>query len=524
MNRQRFFRPPRFGSPVAATLGLLILVSLLAACARGDAAGPEVADAPIPFDPCHLAAPGLSGRLSAECGTFDVPEDRTRPMGDGNRISLRVARLPAVSRSRAPDALVFLAGGPGQAATESYVPLANALSSINRKRDVLLVDQRGTGGSNALVCPEAEARLAALDETEEVDWEDPEVAAKMAAECLAELPGDPRYYTTAAAVADLEDVRAALGYDSLDLLGVSYGTRVAQRYLATFPERVRLLVLDGVVPPDMALGADVAPAAQAALDAVLARCAAQPACVAAFGDPAADFAEVLDRLADETPRIELVHPTTGETTSLRLTRAMAAGATRLLLYAPETVALLPLLFDRAARGDLEPLAAQVLLVDEALDASITSGLSYAVSCAEDAPFFTAAEADARAEGTFLGNQVSGGLLAICADWPAAEGIEPPAAIAPSDVPALLLSGAEDPVTPPAYAERAAASLPNARLIVAPGQGHNVVARGCLPRLVTAFVETADAQALETDCLATMSPTPFLLGPAGPYLPLEEEGS
>ena len=509
--------------------------------------------AAIPFTPCHLAAPGLPGRVAAECGTFDVPEDRSRPMGEDNRIALRVARLPAVSRSPAPDAMTFLAGGPGQAATESYVALAGALSSINRKRDILLIDQRGTGGSNALACPEAEARLAerveaqeaAVAEAAEEDaaalaeredrgdaqveegarggetsaqpgaW-DPSMLREMAGACLDELPGDPRFYTTDAAVADLEAVRAALGYAQLDLVGVSYGTRVAQRYLATHPERVRVLVLDGVVPPDLVLGIDVATVAQAALDDLHIRCAEDPACAGAFGDPGADFEQVLSRLEDEAARVRVTHPTTGEAETMRLTRETAAGATRLLLYAPETAALLPWLFDAAERGDYAPLAAQSLLVGEALDASITTGLSYAVSCAEDAPFLDAETIAAGAEGSFLGAQVGEALLAICGAWPEPTSPTVPAVIAPTGVPALLLSGAVDPVTPPAHADRAAASLTNALHVVAPGQGHNVVARGCLPRLVTAFVEEADTAALDPSCVETMGPPPFLLGPAGPY--------
>ena len=158
-------------------------------------------------------------------------------------------RISAISRRKEPDPLFVAAGGPGAAATEFYARFAAAFGGHpRRERDIVLVDQRGTGGSNRLDCAEHEDALAGA------------AAAAIAASthaCLDSLAParDVAYYTTSLAVQDLERVRAALGYERINLYGTSYGTRVAQHYLRRFPQRTRAVILDGVVPVEVALGA-----------------------------------------------------------------------------------------------------------------------------------------------------------------------------------------------------------------------------------------------------------------------------
>lgn len=484
-----------------------ILWAALAAVLLAGCAAPAVPDpAPAPalaLEPCRLSAPGAPETVSARCATLAVPEDHGSP--DGRRIGLRVAVVPAVSDSGAAP-LFLLAGGPGQASSEAFTPLLPALREVSQSRDLVLVDQRGTGQSAPLRCPveeESPELTASADEAALRAW---------LRGCLASLEADPTRYTTPDAARDLEAVRAALGYEQVSLLGVSYGTRLALTYLRLFPERVAALVLDGVVPPDLAIGAAMARDGQAALDKLFAACAADRACAAAFPDPAGDLAALLERLGREPATVTLDDPFSGTPTELTLTRDLVAITIHGLSYAPETAALLPLLLRSAQAGDLRPLAAQILIVSRQLADSVAVGLRSSVLCAEDQPFYPPA---ADPQAGYLGDSVTRSFTAICAEWPAAPA--DPALRTPvaADVPALLLSGERDPVTPPAYGEAVAQTLPNSRHLVAPGQGHNVFFRGCLPGLVARFLEAGSAAGLDVACVERLGDTPFFTSFTGP---------
>jgi pimeloyl-ACP methyl ester carboxylesterase len=484
----------------------LVLCLFLASCAAPTAAPTPAAGGPgLPLSDCHLSAAGQSDRQAAECGTLTVPENPADPAG--GQISLRVAVLRARGRNPAADPLFFLTGGPGQAATESYLQLQGAFAEINRKRDIVLVDQRGTGQSNPLDCPVIEDPLA-VDTLEE--------AASAAQACADSLEADPRFYTTALAMDDLDRVRAALGYDQINLYGVSYGTRAALAYLRQYPARVRAVILDGVVPPEEILGMDVARDAQRALDLMFDRCAAEAECGTAFPDLRADFAALAAQLDAAPAPVALDDPLTGEPVEFAFTYDMFAGTVRLLSYAPETVALLPLLIHTAAeRGDLTPLAAQSLLVGGQLAESISQGMGNSVLCSEDTPFLDPSQAEALNAGTYLRNAQTDQLLALCANWP--RGDVPPDVHAPvsANVPVLLLSGEADPVTPPENGEQVAAALPNSLHLVAPGMGHNVIMRGCLPRLAADFIETVTLATLDPACVGEIRPMPFFIDFTGP---------
>ena len=301
---------PRNLGAARADLALAFVLAFgpaLAGC-RGAA---EPAAPGIALSPCRLAAPGLAQRVPAECGTLEVVEDRAAGSG---RVALRVAVVRAVNPVDGGDAVFLLAGGPGQAATEAYPAMASALEPIARRRDIVLVDQRGTGGSNALDCQMDEA---AVDTTADLD-----AVADAAAACRDGLEADPALYTTREAVEDLDAVREALGYEAVDLVGVSYGTRVAQSYARAHPERTRALILDGVVPQELALGVGMAAASQDALDAVFDRCEADPACRAAFDDPRAAFADLTSDAARPSPAF-MPDPTTAEPVSV--TKSISNG-------------------------------------------------------------------------------------------------------------------------------------------------------------------------------------------------------
>jgi len=257
--------------------------------------------APLAMSPCELEHPLRLAAFAAECGVLNVAENPSEP--HGRQIGLHVARIGAISRRKQPDPLFVLAGGPGAAAGAFYAAAAPAFARIVRERDIVLVDQRGTGGSNALDCAQPEERGGHESEKELV---------ARTRECLASLTGhaDVRYYTTSLAVSDLEAVRAALGYERINLYGASYGTRVAQQYIRHFPAHTRSVVLDGVVPVEEPMGLTTALDAEAALDDILRRCADEPACRERFGDPAADYRAVRTALKVSTVPISVPDPLT----------------------------------------------------------------------------------------------------------------------------------------------------------------------------------------------------------------------
>jgi pimeloyl-ACP methyl ester carboxylesterase len=230
---------------------------------------PSRAQPSIRLEPCRIADIDGLASTEARCGTLSVPENPSEP--DGDRIRLAVAVVPAIATTARPDPLVLIAGGPGQGSIEGYAPLLGAFAGIRRERDLVLLDQRGTGSSNRLDCDMPEDALENGDIP-------PAALAALARDCLPKLPGRAQFYTTSIAVGDLEAVRQALGYERLNLYGASYGTRVAQHYARRYPARSRAVVLDGVVPPGLALVPNVAIESQHALEGVFARCAADPGC------------------------------------------------------------------------------------------------------------------------------------------------------------------------------------------------------------------------------------------------------
>jgi len=474
------------------------------------AAVPAAADAPatrtlgaLGLEPCTLAAAGLPVTVSAYCGTLAVPEDRAQP--EGRILELAVALVPGRSKQAKPDPVFMLAGGPGQSAREAFPSVAGAFRELLRERDVVLVDQRGTGGSNPIDCRtpgEAAATKATAD---------PEAARRFAADCLAGLDADPRFYTTSDAVLDLEAVRMAIGSEQVNLVGISYGTRVALEYLRRFPKRVRTVVLDGVVPPELALGSEHARNLESALDAHFALCEADANCRRQFGSPRELLDALLAELREAPQRVRYRDPLTDETREDDLTTAAVAGIVRLYAYAPQLAAMLPRSLAEAAAGRREVLMAQARMIESLVGEQIALGSQLSVSCAEDADRLRVDPADA---GTLMGTAFVAAVLAQCEVWP--KGRRPADFNAPvrSDRPVLLLSGELDPVTPPRYGEAVVKHLPNGRHLVAPGQGHNVMAAGCVPRLMGRFVATADARGLDAACLEQLAPPPPFLGAYG----------
>lgn len=455
----------------------------------------------LEFKACDLSQKKSGATTPAFCAPFSVPENRDSTAG-GRKIDLKLALIKSDVEVADADIVVFLAGGPGQSAVETYPQIAGALAPLRKHHHILLLDQRGTGQSHALTCARSE-------EAGEEDRPDLEVLRSSVRTCLAEVEknADPRAYTTTAAVADLEAVRQAIGAPQFDLVGVSYGTRMAQRYLAQYPDGVRSVVLDSVVPNELVLGEDFAANLENALKAQFAQCTQTPACAKAFGDPYASLIKLRDALRAKPQTFDYRDPLTFDSAHKHLNEYSLAGLVRMFAYSPETAALLPLSIAQGLKGDYTPLAGQTQLLTSDLSELRDNGMQTSVFCAEDADLLTPRPEDA---GTVLGTAMIEVMKTECEVWP--HGTRPADFHAPlkTDKPVLILEGELDPVTPPRYGEQVLKGLTDGRLLTVKGQGHNVIGRGCMPKLVEDFVAKLQPQKLDAACLDALGPTPAFI--------------
>ncbi|MBY6205071.1 alpha/beta hydrolase [Halomonas denitrificans] len=493
----------RIQSNAAAAAGPIVhaLLAGLLLAGTGTAIGQD--DRWPDLEKCELSAAGGRITVSARCGTLSVPENREQP--DGRTLDLAWAVIPARSSTVEPDPVVFLAGGPGQAARDIAPIMQGPFGDVNRTRDLIFLDQRGTGGSNALACEFDEELMMAEDDFDELE--------RQLRSCLDELDAEVEHYATRDGAADLDALRAELGIENWNLVGGSYGTRMAQVYLREYPDRVRSMVLDGVVPSRLRLGSEHAEKLDQALERLFEACADDAACAERFPGLADRFVELKAQYAEQPLAIQVTHPRTGVAESIDFSDETLAGSLRFLAYAPESQMMIPYLIHEAATtGSPERLAAQALIVGDQLTDTLAIGLNFSVGCAEDWPHWPAGR---DVSGTLLGNSMQELYGRICAWWPADPvGVEFFEAFS-SDVPVLLLSGERDPVTPPEYGDEAARQYANSLHLVAEGRGHIVVTNGCIAGIATQFVDAGSVDDLDTECMESIGPEPFFLDLLGP---------
>ncbi|MBX2824176.1 MAG: alpha/beta hydrolase [Gammaproteobacteria bacterium] len=483
---------------------LTAAVALLLSCAASWAKESPVSS----FVACEITAANATVALAAECTTVSLPENPDTP--NGRRIELKVARLPALGNQPAADPLTFLAGGPGQAASEAFVTAQSAFTKIRQHRDIYLVDQRGTGGSNALHCEKS------AEQNDATDF-DPEAIEKSSRDCLDALPTDPRWYTTSVAVQDLELVRRTLGLKLWNIYGVSYGTRVALHYLRRHPEHVRAVILDAVVPPTVSLGANLALDAERAFSLMLDRCRTDTDCQQRFPELGERTRELLAELREQPRKITFENLKSGQLESINFTADHLALTLRMMSYISHGTALLPtMLHDAYANDNLAPLARQASLQSSQLNTSIAHGMHHAVTCTEDIPYIELTPALERAiEATYLGLDSIRALQTSCAPWPTGVLDEDFKEPVQSDRPVLILSGEADPITPPAFGEVVAATLPNSLHIVNPGQAHVQAWLGCTPSIMARFIDRANVDDIDFGCLERLEAPPFFIDSNGP---------
>ena len=463
-----------------------------------------------PLTECRVA--GL--RHSVQCGVLQRALDPARP--DGPKIDIHYVVAPAMARRKLPDPVFLLAGGPGQSAITLAPNMLALFARLNNRRDVVFVDQRGTGKSAPLECGDPQRESLG-------EQADPDRPFKRLMECktaLLKLPyikaqGDLGFFTTTLAMQDLDAVRQQLGVERINLVGASYGTRAALEYARQFPQAVRRSVIDGVAPPDMVLPASFSTDGQAAFDELLAECEREPACTKAFPTLRTDWSALLASL----PRaVSAAHPLTGRPERFTLTREMVLAAVRGPLYAPAFAAALPAAISAAAQGRFEALVGMGSLMSSRKGAQLAIGMHFSVVCAEDLPLLDKA---GDKPGADFGVDQATLYRRACAEWP--RGAVPPAfyGVTASASPVLLLSGRLDPATPPRHGERVAKLLgTNALHVVVPNAGHGVMSLGCMRDVIYRFVDAADdkdALAVDAACVKSIPRPPA-------FVPIDVAGS
>ena len=459
--------------------------------------------ASITLTPCEIVTMGAA-KEKVQCGTFDVFEDRAHKTG--RRIALKIVVFPATGQDKAPDPFFYIPGGPGSSATEDAPFVAGELAKIRQHRDLVFVDQRGTGGSNPLDC---ELFKPADVHSYLGDYFPLEAVRKC--RTLLEPKADLKLYTTTIAMDDLDDVRAALGYQQINIMGGSYGTRATQVYLKLHPTSVRAIILHGVSPTNQFMPRDFPQHTERALNGVVADCAADQPCRTAFPDLAAEVKTVLERLLRGP--VEVMLKRKSGSVVINLSRDLAAEAIRYMLYQAGASSRIPLFIHLAAQGNFAPLAEAAISYREQIVATGSNGMYLSVTCAEDLPLIKDGEGERNGVNTFLGDYRLRQQRAACALWP--RGQIPKDFIEPtrSDVPALILTGQWDPVTPPVYGETAAKYLSHSLNVVVPHGGHGfggLTGVDCVDNLMIQFIERGTTNGLDTSCVNAITRRGFLL--------------
>ena len=484
-------RPPRRGIPrwiwpliavsTVAALGLVFWLSGRSESWRSRSGQP------------HFASCTYGGYVNGWCARLRVAEDPRKP--NGSMISLRIAVLPA-TKQPAAGALFYLEGGPGGAATAAAIRVNALFARVQRNRDLVMVDQRGTGGSRRLACPNGYVR-------------GPETTAVTSylRRCLAGLDADPRLYTTSVAADDLEIVRRTLGYGKIDLYGGSYGATLAQAYVRRYPESVRSVVLDGASLPDVRIYDVSARNAERALDAQLARCASSPACARAYPHPRRQ----LDQLLARRPRLVALPNGT-----VLMRPNDIAWTVDWLSETAENAAIIPFAVNAAAHGDYTTLATTYA---ERLGGSNLEALGrlvpfWTIVCSEPWAAFDPAATARAGRGSYLAQAAVARARLFRRACPFVPKGRVPADAARLRVvraPTLLLAGGADPLDPTTNLRGWRRLFPRGHLIVVPGAGHGTLEYDCVQKLIARFVDRDSATGLNAACVRHVSLPRFITG-------------
>lgn len=447
----------------------------------------------LTLEDCHID--GIKEQV--QCGKLLVPENYQA--STGKQISINFSVLPAIDNSKKKEPLMFLAGGPGQAAVELSAHLRNRFSEIRKTRDLILVDQRGTGESNPLQCDEAKNKNAYQLIPE--DFNEKEIK-----ECLAKFSSDLSQYNSENAIRDFDAVRKALGHEKINIYGGSYGTRAALVYMRMFPESLKSVVLDSVGPIEVPIGSFGLSSARS-FNLLLENCKKETACHQAYPQLADEFTQVLQRLDTRLVKLNITHPRLGTPTAFVLSRSKFISNLFMQLYSMQTRTLVPLIIHQAYLENYQPLIGVIAASENG--ASMYVGLTFNIVCNEDIPKISDEMLQADADNNFGGANSHMGWLIACPLWPKYKVNNDFYQPVTANIPTLILSGNLDPVTPPSNGEKSAATLPNSHHIISKNNAHIVASTACGVDIVNEFLETLEPNKLDESCLSDIPDESFM---------------
>jgi pimeloyl-ACP methyl ester carboxylesterase len=450
-------------------------------------------DNKLTLENCHLG----DIRSQVKCGKLEVPENYQKPAGD--KISVNFAVLPAIDDSEYKIPLMFLAGGPGQAATELAVLLNRAFREVRKTRDIILVDQRGTGESHPLSCDFEE-------EGNVYNMLTKDFKASDVNDCVSQFEGDLSQYNSENAIRDFDAVRAALGHEKLNIYGGSYGTRAGLVYMRMFPESLESVVLDGVGPIEVPIGL-FGQSVERAFNLLVENCQKSESCHQAFPKLAEEFQQVKSRLANAPVTIDIQHPRLGTPTKFVLDDEKFTTNLRMQLYSTSGRSLVPLVINQAYLGNYQPLIG--LMASTEGEQQVYSGLHFNIVCNEDVPRISEEMKAVDASNSFDGDTGHFIFDNVCPLIPKYRPSDDFYQSVSANIPTLILSGNLDPVTPPSNAEYSAKSLPNSHHIIVENTAHIVATSTCANDIVNEFLTIKDPKALDESCLKDVPQETFM---------------
>jgi pimeloyl-ACP methyl ester carboxylesterase len=483
-----------------ASVGVLLAgtcLAVLLSCSSGhSSAAAPLTSSRLSLQRCEL--PGIKGDV--RCGTYEVLEDRSTKFG--RTIKLKIVVLKSLGNKLAPDAIFPLHGGPGAPATD-LVELANGgiLGPARQDHDLVFVDQRGTGGSNPLTCDIAD------DEKDLTSFFGDILPPDKVRACREKLQehADLRLYTTPIAMDDLDEVRAALGYNKIDLVGLSYGTIASQVYMRQHPEHVRSAFLVGVATPNIKQPLLFPRSAQHAMDLLFGDCTADKTCHRAFPHLQEEFGVVLSRFNNGPLPVELVDPVSKKRVQVKLSRSSFVEGIRLAMYSTESQQFVPKIIHQAYENDYVPF--EEAAVHLSPGGGVARGVYFTVTCSEGVPFITAKDLADETRNTYVGAERVQRHITACKDWP--KGNIAPSYLDPvkSDLPVLMISGEVDGSSPTWFGESALKFLPNGRQLKIRYLGHQFEGN-CLRDIFTRFIKDGSAKNLDASCTEKIRRPPF----------------
>ena len=481
---------------------LLFLSLLLGGCrpaaSPGETTGNPTSD--VILKPCTV------GSVQAECGVLHVPEDRTRL--SGRNLDLEIVVVRAREANHEPDPVFYLAGGPGNAATDPGIVagVSYLLRGVNARRDLVFLDQRGTNGKHRLACDFIPDEIFNGDQKRLNEW--------FRKNCLASLDGDPRFYTTAVAMRDLDDARAALGYEEINLFGISYGVAAEQVYMRMFPGHVRAVVMDHGTALDLPFFYVKPRASQYALDQVFAYCEQDEQCHAAYPDIRRDWKRVLERFADGPVATSYIPPGMDAPASLPMDNL--ADGLHQLMYKSGTYVQIPyMIHTLATTEDWGPIVESY----QAQYGSSSGGddelllMPHVIFCFEPA---WGVEPD-QVERFSPGSYYTGAVLEwakneqkLCAALPKPDSSLIYGPGQPAPLSALMFNSLLDPQNPPSNMDLALKEFTNSRVVVEPTEGHDTSPSRCRWDIVAQYIEQGSVNGLDTSCMDKQKPS-FVTG-------------